>query len=196
MTTTYSKSLSSDLGGDLNTSQLRDEINGHTGINPECLGLLNTGDDVKIIFATGLDGSELTALDGVVGGHVPAVVKPRASFFSVTPERTAVYWNTYTKVALFEYGGTNNVGEIDYIDVTSRMDSGLSSYDLRVINRTNNYLIAEKTGITNTTIQINDLGSIDNLPENQEMLEIQARRVGGSGNQKVEVKAISVYYGN
>ncbi len=69
MTTTYTKSLVSDFGGNLNTVQLRIEINNDVSISPTCLAVINIADDVDIIFDSALSGPEQTNLDTVISSH-------------------------------------------------------------------------------------------------------------------------------
>ncbi len=70
MTTTYTKSLLSDFGENLNTVQLQIEINNDISISPTCLGVINIADDVDIIFDSALSGPEQTNLDTLISNYV------------------------------------------------------------------------------------------------------------------------------
>ena len=74
MTTTYTKSLSSDFGGILESSQLHKTILADGGISPNILAISvgdPTSDTVKITFDSALDGSEQTVLGGIISTHDP-----------------------------------------------------------------------------------------------------------------------------
>lgn len=64
-----SKSLTGDFAGNLNTTQLTNEINNDNGITPICLGVFNKNDLVTIKFDAGLSAGELTILDGIISSH-------------------------------------------------------------------------------------------------------------------------------
>lgn len=126
MATTYSKSLSTDFSGNLNPSQLRNELNADGGISPECIVVKNSGDDVDIVFDASLSGGEETTLNNLISAHIPI-----SSYISSKSETvTATSLETYqTKTVLNKYV---NVGEYKinwyYIFLT---DDGY--HDIRII---------------------------------------------------------------
>ena len=71
-TKTYS--LSTDFGGNFNSSQFQDEINASAGITPICLYINVTGDVIDVVFDSEVMGTELTTLDDLRAAHVPATV--------------------------------------------------------------------------------------------------------------------------
>lgn len=72
MTTTYTKSLSSAFGGNLNTTQLLTEITADGGISPTCITVMSIADVVDIVFDAALSGGEQTTLDGLISAHTPS----------------------------------------------------------------------------------------------------------------------------
>jgi hypothetical protein len=75
--TTYTRSLSSDFGGNLVRSRLHREIDANPTITTTLIGIAEpSGDDVNITFVSGLSWPELTALNGVVAAHSGASFEP------------------------------------------------------------------------------------------------------------------------
>lgn len=66
---TYTYSLSSDFGGNINTTQFHSEINNDPGIFPNLEGINTLNDDVDIIFDSSLSAGEQTTLTGLVSSH-------------------------------------------------------------------------------------------------------------------------------
>lgn len=71
MATTYTKSLTTNFGGNLNPDQILTEIEADEGIAPTCITVMNIADNVDIIFDSALDAGEQTILDGIITAHVP-----------------------------------------------------------------------------------------------------------------------------
>lgn len=88
--------------------------------------------------------------------------------------------NAYSKVGTMIYNGSL-YGEIVAIHVNTSLNAA-GQYSIRVYDKTNNQVVAEKTGNTNTDDLIIDLGTILYQPSNQAVLEAQVRidTVGGT----------------
>jgi len=196
MATTYNYSVTSDFGGNINIKQLGDTIASESGITINLTGILIDGDNVDIIFDAALSAGEHTTLDGIISSHDSNEIKGKYIFYIITPKKDSIKTSSYTNTVLFKYDGSNNVGTINYIEIIAYMDSGITSYSARVYDKTNNQVIAEATGLTNTVEAINDLGTISNVPTDQAIFELQMKRVGGSGNKNVYIESISIYHNN
>jgi len=179
MATTYTKSYITDFGSSFNQSQFHSEIDAEAGIAPNLLQVDKTGDVIDIIFDAALSAGEQTTLDTLISNHTPDTSKAKEQFFIINPKRESIKTSTYSTVAVFKYGGSIALGTIDYINIISYMDSGPTSYCTRVMSKTSNVQIAEKTGLTNTTEAINDMGTITNVPTTEEIFELQVKRMGG-----------------
>ncbi len=133
--------------------------------------------DVEMIF----DASEPTGIKW----------KARKRQFKVSTEVTNTVTTTvYATVGSFAFdAGTT----IKSIKIVSRMESSITSFDLRLFDATNSQTLAE-ANFTNTTDQINDLGTLSNIPVADAIFEIQAKKNGGSTNKKITVRDISVSY--
>lgn len=80
---TYTKSLSTDFGGILNTSQFFNEINADPGINPTCITVFNINDDVNITFDSALSGPEQITLNALISNYT-IIIDPIIQFDSST----------------------------------------------------------------------------------------------------------------
>lgn len=80
MATTYTYSLSTDFGDNLEPSQLQEEI-AASAIVTDVSRIDTVGDVVDIIFVSALSGGDQTILNGLVSAHVPV---PQSSTSSET----------------------------------------------------------------------------------------------------------------
>ena len=194
MTTTYNKSVTTDFSGSTpNLDKFHSEIvGGISGLQ----GITMTGDSVDIIFDAALSEGEQTTLNNLIAAHDNIIVKNKINFYTIYPKNSSVKALSYITSAVFKYGGSDNIGIIDYIEILAYKDSNITSYSARIYSKTSGLVIAEKTGITNDTDAIVDLGTISNIPVQQEIFELQIKKTGGNGNNNVYIDSIIIYHGN
>jgi len=88
--------------------------------------------------------------------------------------------SAYVKHLSITFQGTTKMGTPSKIYVNAFMAGGGTSYDLRIIDKTNgDAVICETTGKTNTAEQIIDLGTLSNLPTGQALWHLQVKKTGG-----------------
>lgn len=196
MSTTYTKSLSTDFGGSLSTSQLHAEIEADTNITTILESIDLDGDVVEITFAAALSAGEETALDNLIASHIKDTSKPKTNFYTVNPRLDFVHTTSYKSTGAFKFPGSTAAGIIDYIEIISHMDEACTSYSIRVYDLTNGAILAEATGLDNTSAKIQDLGVISNIPSDPAVLEVQLKRVGGSNSDSIYLDSVLVYYDN
>lgn len=89
---------------------------------------------------------------------------------------------TYSRISDYVFPGlTGNRPPLSF-EVSAFMDATAISYDIRIYDFTNAVVIAEKTGNTNETKAIIDLGTISNLPAAAAIFEIQIAVGNGAGS--------------
>lgn len=197
MTTIYNYYVTIHFGGvEPKIGQLHKEIELDGGIDPVLQGISKTGDAVDCIFVSALSAGEQTTLDGLISAHVPNNSKPKNNFYTIYPKKSSIKTSTYTTSALFKYGGSDNIGTIDYIEIIAYKDSGVTSYDARIFDKKNNLVICEKIGLTNDSEEIQDLGTISNVPIDATIFELQVKKTGGNGNIMVYIDSVIIYHGN
>ena len=146
------------------------------------------------------DGTKLTILPPG-SGDVEMIFDPteptgikwklRKRQFKVSTEVTStVTTTTYSTVGSFSF---DSEVIIKSIKIVSRMESGITSYDLRIFDTTNSKTLAE-VNFANTSDQINDMGTLSNIPVVDAIFEIQAKRNGGNSNKKITIRDVSVSY--
>lgn len=196
MSTIYTKSLSTDFGGSIKLKQFHEEVVADGGIAPNLTGVTMTADVVDIAFDAALSAGEQTTLDGLISSHTPDVSKPKVQFYTETAQKQTIKTTSYSRSIRFTYPGSDRIGLIDYVSVLTSKDSNMTSYDIRLYDKTNNNVMAEVTGLTNTSDDANDLGTISNIPAGKAILEIHAKRVGGKSNSKIYIDNAIIYHGN
>ena len=176
MATKYNYKISTDFGGSLNTRQLQDEIEADAGIPPTCNYIETYGDDVDVWFDIGLSEGEETILGGLVSAHTPG----NAAFntpIPFTPLVPKVSTSSYTMVGSMIFPNTGNIGSIDFI---SYKDSSVTSYDIQIIDKNNNNIIATKN-ITNSTPSVQTISTNSNQPSGVGELQI-SMKITKNGN--------------
>jgi len=97
---------------------------------------------------------------------------------------------TYQVLNRIIFAGSSFYGAIPASIKAIAFMTGATSYSIRVVDLTNGGLVvAEQTGLVNTTPAIIDLGAITNIPAGDAIFEVQMLRVG-SGGQAADVQAI------
>jgi 7-cyano-7-deazaguanine synthase in queuosine biosynthesis len=192
--TTYTYSLSADFPSGLGSLQLQKAIS--SSAISQTISHINTNDDVvEIIFFGSLSGDDVTALNGLISAHVP--VKSKAKFYVITPIRnTITVKNAWTLAAYFKYGGSSIIGTINYFEISSYMEGTITSYDARVVNKSTGEVLAAKTGMTNVSSAIYDMGTVSNVPTTETTLELQIKKNAGANGDYVTIDSLIIYYDN
>ena len=100
--------------------------------------------------------------------------------------------NNYVIVGRFAFRGTTILGTPTNIKAVVVM-SGANPGDIKIFDVTNSLQIVEKTGISNTTVAIIDLGALSNLPTGEAMFELQLR-VPAVGAVSITVDSLGVFF--
>jgi len=187
MTNIIVRSLATNFGGVLETGQFHTEIENDPGITPTLIGINSNGDVINIEFSTALSAGEETILDTLISNHVIDMTIIKSKMFSVIPEITRVESIYYTRVATFQYAGSNIKCQISYIEVISS-GHNIDSYDIQVQDYTNGCVVLASNNFTNTDIVINDMGVISNTPLDPAILEISVKK-----NESTVIKGSCVH---
>jgi len=186
----YTKSLSADFSGNLNVDKLFNEIYNSESIAPTCISVQNIGDDVKITFSESLSTGEQSELENIITNH------------DYTPEKITNFKETiqcgfakniptsYYVVCRYLYDGSVN-NNLNYVKIFSNKDSSVTSYDVRIVDFTNNMVLAEQT-FNNSSYQLNDLGNILNVPNTSSVIEVQIKS-NNYNQEKIYVDFVSFY---
>jgi hypothetical protein len=147
--------------------------------NPPILG--------QVLTATGSNTANWQTISGNSGSldHI----------FVINPRDYKVKAKTYTIMATFIFPGSNQIGTIKNVNIISYMDSKVPSYSVRLFDTTNGVTIVENTGMTDTSQNIQTLGTVSNVPTGQSIIELQVKTDDGS-NKNIYVESISIHYEN
>jgi hypothetical protein len=192
------KSINNDFGGSWNQSQFHQEILAEEAIVTPLVGINYAlgSDNVEISFALSLTASEVTSLNNLVANHVAGAGKDKVQFYTVAPKQETANYEEYFIIARFDYIGSSNIGNIDFIEVLSKIENDSETYSIKVINSVTLETIAEKTGFNNTEYEANDLGTISSTPEKNTTLEVYVKKSGHEETNYIHVDQIKVFYGN
>lgn len=121
---------------------------------------------------------------------IKSILPPRSVKASAT-ETNFTSFTKYTRIMTFTIPGEKS-NPLLSVKVLSYKDSSVNSYDIRLFDFTNSKVLAE-TSFKNNVLANNDMEKLSNLPLEEAVIEVQARRVGGRGKTKnVYVEEITV----
>lgn len=170
-----------------NISQLYDEI-----VNSSITEILERvsqeQDNVEIVFISTISPAEKTTLDGIVASHIPV-------YIPVTNNKLIIVGKTNSINSSFTRTGTEIFKGSTYAIAKSisYMDSGATSYDIRILDKTNKTILLS-TNLTNTEESIQDLGVLSNLSTSTSQIEVSIRKNGGNKKDKVYIESVTIYF--
>ena len=173
MATTYSYQISTTFSNGVNSSKIFEEVLTAipSGPNLETILTDTANDNIDFIFESALSGGQTTTLESVLSAHdgLPTLnLKNKNIEVNVETKLT-----NFFKVKTFYIKGklTENIRNIK---ILSNIKNDTSSYTARIYDIANYNIIAEAT-FTNTDSQLNDLGTISNVPNNESIFELQIK---------------------
>lgn len=98
--------------------------------------------------------------------------------------------STYTKITEISVPGQSS-NPISAIKVISYMNSGTTSYDVQAMNPATGLVIASGT-FTNTVSQVNSLGTLNNLPNSESIIEFSIRKTGGNTSKYAYLTEVDI----
>lgn len=184
----YTYSHSTDFSGNINLSQLHKDIL-NSNISSPIEGITMNGDNVIINFTSSLSVTDKTTLDAIVSVHTPIPVLG-SNIQNISFNVYDIDRSIYTTIGTIIYPGSKYWQLVTNIKSISFMETGGSSYYMRIYDVTHNNTIAE-TEMTNTIDKISDLGALNNISDDSAVWEIQCKVVDTT---IVHVKNVHVYY--
>ena len=180
----YSYSIVDNLGGDYDVS-LYDIINANAIISSDaiCVGTQEDGNgNLELHFTNSLSPTSETALNGIILNYNYVAPTPlKINYIPMTIAVHSVSSANYTTISSQIYP---NLGDIQAIDFVGYMDNGVTSYDVLILNKNNNSIIAEQN-FTNRSSSIQSFASILNQPTNTELTNIEVCvKINKNGNSK------------
>lgn len=175
MTETYNIT---EFTSGIKSSQLYEEIIDNSNIITVLTGIRIHTLEVEIVFQSVISSEERTELDGIVSSHVPdnSITTTSTKFINNLVTNWKGKSGTYTRVAAFIFKG--DILTIDTIKFVGYKHSNVSSYDVRVINTNNTNILTEQT-FSNSSEQLNDMIPISNIPTEEVLLEVHAKKNSG-----------------
>lgn len=186
-------SLSEDFSGNIKIDQFHKEIVSNASITTSLNGIVYSENDVQVIFNDTITSNEGNVLSLLISSHTPDFSPDRIRHYKIYPEIRRKKGTNYEIIATFHYTGSDSIGKINYVDLISSMHTQLTSYDVQLINRENNNILAY-TNLTNTKLGCVTLGIISNTPTSPSTLDLSIR-CNGKKNKHVIVQEIQVWYG-
>lgn len=182
----YTYSISNDLNGQTEYVTLYDSINANSDIRSTsiCVGTQVSGDDLSIHFTANLSPNGLSALNGIISNfssYTPPVIKNNAKY--LYPTTSKVSSTSYTVIGFTIYPA-NTAGNITAIDFLGYMDAGTTSYEVQIINKTNNAIVAQDSFNNMLISQQQSFTTILNQPSGLDTLEASVKVTKNGGATK------------
>lgn len=102
--------------------------------------------------------------------------------------------NTYEVIITLTVPG-ESVNPVENIKLLSYKDNGITSYDIRIYDATNNQIISE-TNFSNNLLEINTISNLSNLPSTESIIEIQTKKNGGNNSKNVHILEATIQFAN
>ena len=191
MAASYTKSLASDFGNSITPHQLHQEIE-DSSITSQILHVTILGDSVDIVFDSSLSAGDQTTLDALVAAHTVSSQAVYSNIVKFTPRSPDVKQSSYKREDTLIYEGKSTFKNIVKISAVSYMNEGVTSYTIKVYDKTHNQTVAEST-FTNTTEDVVDLTPIQNVPTEKSVLELLVKKTGGNNKKRAYVDSVTMY---
>lgn len=188
MEPTYTYSIVGDFDNGLDSYQLHQEIVADSGITVNLVAVETVGDAVNIVFVGALSEPEQLVLDGIVEAHIP---EPDIGehIWNQTVEMRYVTDTVFNTALTFNFPGTNVWNPTNF-RVLSEMDEGGVSYNVRLLDLTNNNVICSRI-ISDENLDLYDLGTLSDLPANGAMFDLQ---LSVNGDSSAMIRDLVMYY--
>ena len=188
----YTYSRAADFGDSIVSSQFQSEVNADGGVTPNLTNVERIGDVICLWFDAALSGGEVTTLAGLIAAHTSDASEVFEKTQSVIPVREDFSNSNYERIGTYIYDGSASGLTIRKILAVAHLDSGVTSYSIRIFDFTNNNTVAEATG-SSVNEAIIDLGTISNVPAGRSIFEIQVKKTGGGGNKFCHLHNVTFY---
>lgn len=171
--TKYTYSITTHLGGNVNLSQLHQEIKTNPYIDPNLIGVNKNNDNITIEFDSILTGAEENILNSVVASHDPQEIIEMTNSLTANPRDNSIKTDYYKRLCSFLFPGSTHAS----FKTHSYKNTTLTSYSIKIYDVTNRKLILEKTLNNIDEIPI-ELGLGNNIPSTNSILEVSCKKTG------------------
>lgn len=132
--------------------------------------------------------------DSVIANTLCCVGK-EVQAFEITPYRTKMNVKEFGRAASAMFDPEIH-GELRRVKILSRMEEGMTSYEVEVFDRTNHTSLVTNTFTNDVDMELKDIGLISTPPLGKVNLEINVKRNGGSSSHKTRIGQIVFYVGS
>jgi hypothetical protein len=168
----YQYSLVNDFNNNINLSQLHHEVL-NSNIEAPLIGIQSNDDKITIHFTILLSQPEEVILNDIVSSHDAIDNIYMSNSLTANPRREVIRTDNYKRMCTFIFPGSSHCK----FKIHSYKSNTLTSYSIRIYDITNRKLILQTDLNNNDEIPI-DLGFGDNIPSNESILEVSAKKTG------------------
>lgn len=195
----YTYSVATDFHGNINSILLQQTIQSDTTGTASTTSFAAviqridvTGDVVDIVFNQALTSDELILLNSLIAAHngIPPIVYQLLG--KLVPSPTFMNEPSYIRQDSFIYDGSSYTSAISRLLSYSYMDAGSTSYSLMLVDATNNVVLGSQS-FTNTTEDLVEMTSFDNIPGQQAVIELYVKQNGADTSLYTYISSVSVY---
>lgn len=193
---TITKSITSDFGGNFNSTNLKQEIENNQTIGTTLERIDRTDDTISIVFASEPPSGEQTELNtNVIPNHTHTTNPIYTNVLNLVTRNEEINTSNYKRCCSFIYEGSGKLNNLVKINAIGYMDSSnVTSYSIIVEDKTNGNVIAE-TSFTNTEESDIEITPLSNIPTSKARIEVSAKRNSSKNNKKAYVESVTFYFG-
>jgi hypothetical protein len=192
----YNYEKSSKFSNGINLVNFKNEIENNGNITKNIINIFYTPDTVNIKFDADLSPSEQNILENTIipNHNYHTTINTSSTYNIITPyiDNSNITAKNYAIASSFIYDGTifRNIAKIGLLTEMTNDKNLNSNYSIKIYDQTNNNLIKEITGLTNSNKQIVNITNLSNIPTNESIIEIYIKTT----NRPIKIYHINVYF--
>jgi len=151
------------------------------------------GDAIDITFSEQLSSQDAVKLHNIITEWDSNTLIEYNKVNSITLSTASGTVSTsYRRAGVYGYDGSSTVGKLKKITIVGYRDDGAVSYSVRVFDINNSETIAEAT-FNNNSDDVMDMGTLNNIPDESTVLEIQVKKTGGTIAHKAYISTMTFF---
>jgi hypothetical protein len=162
-----------------------------------CTSITQDADIFTLNFTQELTQEQINILANTLANYtyvdLSAPIIQYNSCMNISLKTSKFNTSVFSREASFNYEGSLRVGQLAKILVSSYMDTGNTSYTIRIFDKTHNNIIDEST-FTNINENFVELNPINNVSEERSNIEILVKKTGGNANNFFYINSITFYF--
>lgn len=192
----YNYKKSGQFSNGINLMNLKSEIENNGEIKKNIINIFCTSEIVALKFDANLTKTEQNILEtDIIPNHNynPTIgISSTYNIITLYIDNSDITSKNYAIASSFIYDGSifKNIVKIGMLSELKNDNNSNSNYSIKIYDQTNNLVLKEITGLTNSNKQIVNITDLSNIPTNESIIEIHIKTT----NHTIKIYHINVYF--